>query len=70
MRTWLNTQENPAPEAWLESTEAQPGSWWPTWEHWLAQHSTPGLLAPPSMGRAEARYVPLEDAPGQYVLQK
>jgi polyhydroxyalkanoate synthase subunit PhaC len=70
VRTWLNAAETLTPEAWLEGTEAQSGSWWPTWQHWLAAHSTQSLVDPPSLGSAAAGYPPIGDAPGEYVLQK
>jgi polyhydroxyalkanoate synthase len=43
------------------------GSWWPSWQHWLAAHSSPEPVAPPPMGNAGAGYAPLGDAPGEYV---
>jgi polyhydroxyalkanoate synthase subunit PhaC len=48
------------------ATRAQ-GSWWPTWERWLAAHSTASRQAPPAIGNAAAGLAPLRDAPGQYV---
>jgi polyhydroxyalkanoate synthase len=70
VRTWLNAAETLSPEAWFDSTPPRSGSWWPTWEQWLAQHSTQEKVVPPPMGSAAAGYVPLADAPGGYVLQK
>jgi poly[(R)-3-hydroxyalkanoate] polymerase subunit PhaC len=70
VRTWLNATETLSPEAWFDGTPPRAGSWWPTWEQWLAQHSGPEKVAPPPMGSAAAGYVPLADAPGEYVLQK
>ena len=70
VRTWLDASETLAPEVWFETTEPRSGSWWPTWQQWLAQHSTRSLVAPPPMGSAAAGYPPLGDAPGDYVLQK
>ena len=70
VRTWFNATETLLPEAWFETTQPQSGSWWPTWQQWLAQHSTRSLVAPPPMGSAAAGYPPLADAPGNYVLQK
>src|SRR5271168_2649128 len=40
VRTWSNERDTLSPEAWLETTPPQPGSWWPAWQHWLEQHST------------------------------
>ena len=70
VRTWLNTSETLTPEEWFETTPPQAGSWWPVWQHWLAQHSTQVLVAPPPLGSAAARYRAIADAPGEYVLQK
>jgi len=70
VRTWLNAAETLLPEAWFDSTPPRSGSWWPTWEQWLAQHSTQEKVVPPPMGSAAAGYAPLADAPGEYVLQK
>jgi polyhydroxyalkanoate synthase len=53
----------PCAEDWIATTEVQTGSWWPTWERWLADRS--GQRGPaPAMGKA------LYDAPGEYVLTK
>jgi polyhydroxyalkanoate synthase subunit PhaC len=70
VRGWSDATETLTPQAWLAATEAQAGSWWPTWEHWLSQHSGGVRVPPPPMGRAAAGYPPLADAPGQYVLKK
>jgi len=56
------------PEKWQAVTPRNEGSWWPTWQDWLAGHSR-GLMQPPSMGASEKGYPPLDDAPGTYVLQ-
>jgi polyhydroxyalkanoate synthase len=52
------------PEAWAAQTPRQEGSWWPEWQHWLAQHSGAVEAPPPMMGAT------LGDAPGEYVLQR
>jgi len=70
VRTWLNATETLSPEAWFDSTPLRAVSWWPTWEQWLAQRAMPQKVAPPPMGSAASGYVPLADAPGEYVLQK
>lgn len=54
---------------WYKSVKPKGGSWWPIWENWLAEHSSE-MIDPPSMGNADAGFVPLENAPGTYVLQK
>jgi polyhydroxyalkanoate synthase len=70
VRTWLNDGDTLPPDVWFESTPARSGSWWPTWEEWLAQHSTAARIKPPSMGSPAAGYTPLGAAPGTYVLEK
>ncbi len=70
VRTWSNERDTLSPEAWLETTPSQTGSWWPTWDRWLSAHSRTAQVAPPSLGSASAGYPPLADAPGQYVLEK
>jgi polyhydroxyalkanoate synthase subunit PhaC len=70
VRTWLNASETLTPQVWFETTPPKAGSWWPIWQHWLAQHSARVQLAPPPLGSAAAGYPPIADAPGEYVLQK
>jgi polyhydroxyalkanoate synthase len=70
VRTWLNADESLPPQEWLATTPPREGSWWPTWQLWLAQHSTTALVAPPAMGSPATGYPPIMDAPGEYVLQK
>ncbi|CAD5375166.1 Polyhydroxyalkanoic acid synthase [Rubrivivax sp. A210] len=56
-----------APDEWMEAAPKSEGSWWPAWQGWLAAHST-GQVKPPAMGNKT--YKALEDAPGQYILQR
>jgi polyhydroxyalkanoate synthase len=70
VRTWLNASDTLTPQAWFETTQPHAGSWWPIWQHWLAQHSTQARVAPPPLGSTAAGYPPIADAPGEYVLQK
>ncbi len=48
--------------AWLAGTAAQPGSWWPTWQHWLSGHSGKRRIP-----RFNASLPTLGNAPGKYV---
>jgi polyhydroxyalkanoate synthase len=54
------------PDEWEAQTPVQPGSWWPAWQGWLAEHSS-GKVAPPKMGNKAAGYAPLAAAPGTYI---
>jgi polyhydroxyalkanoate synthase len=56
------------PEAWLQGAAEHPGSWWPQWAGWLASYGGGGRKAPARAGNA--RYRPIEPAPGRYVKQK
>jgi polyhydroxyalkanoate synthase len=53
--------ERVSADEFLQRAEKRPGSWWPTWQQWLAAHSAPERVAMPLMG------APLCDAPGEYV---
>ena len=55
------------PEAWVAATPLHEGSWWPAWQRWLVAHSGKRAV-PPAMGAPARGYVPLADAPGEYVL--
>ncbi len=70
VRTWFSESETLPPEEWFDATQPRTGSWWPTWQEWLAAHSTHARVAPPALGSAAAGYPPLADAPGAYVVQK
>jgi polyhydroxyalkanoate synthase len=58
-----------APEDWQAATPEQPGSWWPSWAAWLAEHSGPST-APPPLGAPELGYPALDAAPGTYVHER
>ena len=53
------------PNAWLAQAQEKPGSWWPDWASWLAGHSGKQVRARAKSGNA--RYRPIEPAPGRYV---
>ena len=52
-------------EAWQAVASETPGSWWPDWAAWLAQHGGAQRKAPAKPGNV--RHKALEDAPGSYV---
>jgi len=66
VRTRTPADRHLGPDEWLATTAPQPGSWWPTWQKWLAMHSG-DHVAPPAMGAPAAGYPVLGDAPGDFV---
>ena len=55
------------PDTWMQTAPRFEGSWWPAWQHWLAEHSG-ARVAPPKIGvRGEQA---LADAPGGYVFMR
>jgi polyhydroxyalkanoate synthase subunit PhaC len=57
------------PDAWLASAKKTAGSWWPSWQAWLAQHSGKRITANATHLSAK-KYPSLGDAPGSYVMQR
>ncbi|EKE09308.1 MAG: hypothetical protein ACD_16C00193G0005 [uncultured bacterium] len=57
------------PQKWIEDTPHHKGSWWPTWEKWLSEHST-DKCSPPPMGNPSKGYRNLRNSPGFYVMEK
>jgi len=55
------------PDTWQAIAPTYEGSWWPTWQAWLAERSS-GRVAPPCPGAPTGGYPPLGEAPGTYVL--
>ena len=67
---WSNETDSLTPEEWLKAAPAQPDSWWPSWQGWLAEHSDPQRQPAPKIGAEQAAaQSELEDAPGQYVRE-
>ncbi|MES2932496.1 MAG: class I poly(R)-hydroxyalkanoic acid synthase [Pseudomonadota bacterium] len=62
---WTNEQVADYAEAWFEGAQEHPGSWWPEWAAFLAEHAGKQLKAPSKQGNAV--YKPIEPAPGRYV---
>ncbi|OBV38243.1 class I poly(R)-hydroxyalkanoic acid synthase [Janthinobacterium psychrotolerans] len=52
-------------EQWMEGATEHPGSWWPEWAAFLAQHGGADVKAPAKPGNR--RYPSIEAAPGRYV---
>ncbi|HEX3636422.1 MAG TPA: class I poly(R)-hydroxyalkanoic acid synthase [Paraburkholderia sp.] len=62
---WSDGTLGDDPQAWLESAKSQPGSWWTHWNNWLQAHAGKQVAAPKKPGNA--KYKPIEPAPGRYV---
>jgi len=58
----------PTAEAWLEGVEEVAGSWWPLWMTWVQKRSGKKQAAPATLGNDT--YLPLEAAPGLYVVEE
>ncbi|MCO5100837.1 MAG: alpha/beta fold hydrolase [Burkholderiaceae bacterium] len=58
------------PQRWRDDTPVQQGSWWPSWQEWLARRSSGRAAAPSRGGAATAGYAPIADAPGTYVRER
>ncbi|HEX7385168.1 MAG TPA: alpha/beta fold hydrolase [Burkholderiaceae bacterium] len=54
-------------DSWAAAAERRPGSWWPSWQAWLAAHSGPLQAPPPIGGSGRQALKALDDAPGRYV---
>jgi len=61
---WVGKALPSDPDDWLESAAQQPGSWWPHWAAWNAQHAGPKV---PAREPGDGKLEPIEDAPGSYV---
>ncbi len=65
---WAGSPYPKDPETWLQDAQERSGSWWPQWAGWLGQFGGGKRKAPKKQG--DARYRPIEPAPGRYVKQK
>jgi polyhydroxyalkanoate synthase len=65
---WLNDDLESDPQGWFDGAEEKPGSWWPDWNAWMRRHSNGTIPAPIQQGNA--RFSPIEPAPGRYVKEK
>lgn len=65
---WTNDDLSGDAETWFSSAAEHKGSWWSDWAQWLAQFSGGEKPAPKTPGNA--KYKPIEPAPGRYVKEK
>ena len=66
--TMAETDTYLPPEVWAAQAPLTKGSWWPTWQAWLAAASGPPCN-PPRQGSPEHALPPLMPAPGNYALE-
>ncbi len=64
---WVGKLQKDA-QAWLDNAQSVPGSWWPAWTTWLANHGGALVAAPKRLGSRKYRVI--EPAPGRYVKEK
>ncbi|MBR7798651.1 class I poly(R)-hydroxyalkanoic acid synthase [Undibacterium sp. FT137W] len=62
---WINEKLDANPQTWLDHAEERPGSWWPEWATFLADHGGKMIKAPAKVGAVG--YSEIEHAPGRYV---
>jgi polyhydroxyalkanoate synthase len=63
----LGDEPGPDPDAWRAAATSHPGSWWERWVEWVSARSGPRRSAPKRRG--SRAHVPLDLAPGRYVLE-
>jgi polyhydroxyalkanoate synthase len=62
---WIGGKLNPDPDKWFSGATEKPGSWWTDWSAWLAPFGGGRVKARARLGNA--KYKPIEPAPGRYV---
>jgi polyhydroxyalkanoate synthase subunit PhaC len=62
---WVDGKLGDDAEQWLSTAKAVQGSWWTHWMKWLGPHA--GKPAPARKRLGNAKYKPIEPAPGRYV---
>ena len=65
---WVSESVPADADAWLEESEERPGSWWRDWAAWVAPFAGGERKASQKLGNA--KYAPIEPAPGRYVKQR
>ena len=61
---WQNDKTPPTPEEWLAGATERPGSWWPSWQSWIAKYAGGAV---PARHPGDGALQPIGDAPGSYV---
>ncbi len=65
---WTNELLTDDADDWFARADSRPGSWWPHWAAWLAEHGGAHHPAPAKEG--SSRHRPLGAAPGVYVVEQ
>ena len=65
---WTNDALPASHEEWFAGATEHPGSWWGEWSEFLAAHGGKDVKARTKLGNA--KYTPIEAAPGRYVKVK
>ena len=67
-RNYWTNDRGTHPDDWLAGAASHPGSWWPHWYRWLANHAGGERVAADAAG--DAHHPPLAPAPGMYVTEQ
>lgn len=65
---WTNDARPASHDEWFSGAAEHPGSWWGEWSEFLAAHGGKDVKARSKLGNA--KYEPIEAAPGRYVKAK
>ncbi len=65
---WAGGKPGADADAWLESAQAVPGSWWTHWNQWLKKQAGRSVPARAKLGNT--KYKAIEAAPGRYVMER
>jgi polyhydroxyalkanoate synthase subunit PhaC len=65
---WAGPAHPETAQAWLDQSAKHNGSWWPHWLEWISARSGEKRTPAPELGSEQ--YPALDDAPGQYVMEK
>jgi polyhydroxyalkanoate synthase subunit PhaC len=65
---WTGGKLTGDPESWLAAAIEKPGSWWTDWSAWLERFGGERVKAQTRPGNA--KYKPIEPAPGRYVKHR
>lgn len=67
---WVGDSKAPSLEAFIESAEEHPGSWWPYWLEWLRRQDDKKVPATGKRRPGGRGDKVIEDAPGRYVKMR